>query len=35
MKENFIENPAYFVLKIEWLLTVFSNFEKEAALKDS
>ena len=32
---HFAENPAYFVLKIELLLTVLSNLEREAALKDS
>ena len=31
----FIENSAYFVFEIELLLTVLSNFEREAALKDS
>ena len=31
---HFIENSAYFVLKKELLLTVFSNFEREAALND-
>ena len=30
---HFVENSAHFVLKIELLLTVFSNFEGEAALK--
>ena len=30
-----MENSTYFVLKIELLPTVLSNFEKEAALKDS
>ena len=32
---HFIENATYFVLKIELLLTILSNFEREAALKDS
>ena len=31
----FIENSAYFVLEIELLLTVLSNFEREASNKDS
>ena len=30
----FIENFAYFVLEIELFLTVLSNFDREAALKD-
>ena len=32
---HFAENLAYFVLRIELLLTVLSNIEREAALKDS
>ena len=35
IKEHFVENPAHFVLKIDFLLTVLSNFEKEAVLGDS
>ena len=31
----FIENSAYFVLEIELLMTVLSNFEREATLKGS
>ena len=31
----FVENLAHFVLKIEFLLTVLSNFEKKAVLGDS
>ena len=31
----FIENSAYFVFEIKLLLTVLSNFEREAALKES
>ena len=30
----FVENSVHLVLKIELLLTVLSNFEIEAALKD-
>ena len=32
---HFVENSARFVLKIELLLTMLSNFEREAALKNS
>ena len=32
---HFVENSAYFALKIESLLTMLSNFEREAALKGS
>ena len=31
---HFVENSAYFVLTIELLLTVLSNYEREVALKD-
>ena len=30
-----MKNSAYFVSKIELLLTVLSNFERKAALKDA
>ena len=32
---RFVENTAYFVVKLELLLTVLPNFEREAPLKDS
>ena len=35
MKERFVDKSAYFVLKIQLLLRVLSNFEREATLKDS
>ena len=31
----FVDNLAHFVLKIEFLLTVLSNFERKAVLGDS
>ena len=31
---HFVKNSEYFVLKIELLLTVLSNFERKAAIKD-
>ena len=34
MTYHFVENSAYFVLTIELLLTVLSNYEREVALKD-
>ena len=33
--KEFILYKAYFVLKIELLLTMFSNFERKTAIKDS
>ena len=33
-RNEFILYKAYFVLKIELLLTVLSNFERKAAIKD-
>ena len=35
MKQHLVGNSAYLVLKIELLLTVLSNFEREVALEDS
>ena len=32
---HFVVNSTYFALKIEVLLTVLSNFEREGALKNS
>ena len=32
---HFVENSAHFLLKIELMLIVLSNFEREVALKDS
>ena len=31
----FVQNMTYFVLEIELLLTVLSNFEREVALRDT
>ena len=33
--DYFVKNSAYFVLKIEFLLIVLSNFKRKAAIKDS
>ena len=37
MKEHllFVKNSGYFVFKIDLLITVLSNFERKAAIKDS
>ena len=34
-EHHFVENPAYVLLKIELLLTMLSNFEREVDLKNS